>query len=118
MSFRVVTLLAALSSALVPVSPVSPTRAGKTSSREGCFSTYSTVCGEELFEFGEGYVLDDRAPVQDRDAIGELFGLVKVLRGEQYRRSLAGEFLHGLPHLDARLGVEPGHRFVEEDDRG
>ena len=29
---------------------------------------------------------------------------------------LLGEFLDGLPHLDAPLGVEPGRRLVEEDD--
>ena len=44
---------------------------------------------EELLELGEGAVLDDRALVQDRDAVGELLGLVEVLRGEQHGRAAA-----------------------------
>jgi hypothetical protein len=43
--------------------------------------------------------------------------LVQILRREQHRRAVLGEFLDGLPHLDARLGVEPGRRLVQEDDR-
>ena len=72
---------------------------------------------EQLLEFGEGAVLDDRALVQDRDAVGELLGLVEVLGGEQHGRAALGELLDGLPHLDPRLGVEAGGGFVEEDDR-
>src|SRR5215469_17196941 len=72
---------------------------------------------EQLFEFGKGAVDDDPSLVEDRDPVGELFGLVQVLRCQQHRRALLGEFLDGLPHLDARLGVEPGRRLVEEDDR-
>src|SRR6266851_2571192 len=79
-------------------SPASPTTAKKTSSREGCFSTYSTL-------------------VEDRDPVGKLFGLVQVLSGEQHGRAALGELLDGLPHLDARLRVQPGRRLVEEDDR-
>jgi hypothetical protein len=55
--------------------------------------------------------------VEDRDPVGELFGLVEVLGGEQHGRAALGEFPDGLPHLDARLRVQPGRRFVEEDDR-
>ena len=72
---------------------------------------------EERLEFGERAVLDDGALVQDRDPVGELFGLVEVLGREQHRGAAAGELLDGLPHLEARLGVEPRRRFVEEDDR-
>jgi hypothetical protein len=72
---------------------------------------------EQLLELGEGAVHDDPALVQDRDPVGELFGLVQVLGGEQHRRAALGELLDGLPHLDARLRVEPGRRLVEEDDR-
>jgi hypothetical protein len=35
-----------------------------------------------LLEFGEGAVLDDRALVQDRDAVGKLLGLIEVLGGQ------------------------------------
>src|SRR5918993_1308288 len=37
---------------------------------------------EQLLEFGEGSVGDDPSLVQDRDPVGQLFGLVQVLRGE------------------------------------
>ena len=46
---------------------------------------------------------DDATLVEDRDLVGELFGLVEVLGGEQHRGAPAGEFLDGLPHLDAAL---------------
>ena len=72
---------------------------------------------EQLLELGEGAVGDDPALVEDRDPVGELLGLVEVLRGEQHRGALAGELLDGLPHLDPRLRVEPGGRLVEEDHR-
>ena len=87
------------------------------SSRVGCLSTYSTLAGGGLFQFGEGAVRDDPPLVEDRDPVGELFGLVEILRREQHRRAVLGEFLDGLPHLEASLGVEPGRRLVEEDDR-
>ena len=72
---------------------------------------------EELLELGEGAVGDDPSLVQDRDPVGELFGLVQVLRGEQHRRALPGELLDAVPHLDASLRVEPGGRLVQEDHR-
>src|SRR5215207_2864780 len=72
---------------------------------------------EQLLELGEGAVGDDPTLVEDRDPVGELFGLVQILRREQHRRAVLCEFLDGLPHLDARLGVEPGRRLVEEDHR-
>jgi hypothetical protein len=55
--------------------------------------------------------------VEDGDLVGELFGLVQVLGGEQHGGALAGELPDRLPHLDAPLRVEPGRRLVEEDHR-
>ena len=55
--------------------------------------------------------------MQDRDPVGELLGLVQVLRAEQHRRALPGEFLDAVPHFDARLRVESGGRLVQEDHR-
>ena len=72
---------------------------------------------EELLQLGEGAVRDDPSLVEDRDPVGELLGLVQVLRGEQHRRALPGELLDAVPHLDARLRVEPGGRLVQEDHR-
>ena len=69
-----------------------PTMARKMSSRVGCFSTYSTSAGGSSgLELGEGAVGDDPALVQDRDPVGEVLGLVEVLRREQHRGALAGE---------------------------
>lgn len=44
---------------------------------------------EEPLELGEGAVHDDPTLVEDRDPVGQLLGLVQVLRGEQHRRSVA-----------------------------
>ena len=44
---------------------------------------------EQLLELGEGAVHDDPALVEDRDPVGELLGLVEVLRREQHRRAAA-----------------------------
>jgi hypothetical protein len=77
-----------------PSAPVAPTMARKTSSRVGCFSTYSTSGGrQELLELGEGAVGDDPPLAEDRDPVGEMFGLVQVLRGEQHRRALPASSL-------------------------
>ena len=66
----------------------SPTTAKKTSSRVGCFSTYSTLAGgSSCLELGQGAVDDDPALVQDRDPVGQLLGLVQVLGREQHGRA-------------------------------
>ena len=62
---------------------------------------------EEPFQLGEGAVRDDASLVEDRDPVGELFGLVQILGREQHRRALPGELLDRVPHLDARLGSSP-----------
>ena len=48
---------------------------------------------EELLQLGEGAVRDDPSLVEDRDPVGELFGLVEVLRGEQHRGALPASSL-------------------------
>src|SRR5260221_1604874 len=72
---------------------------------------------EQVLEFGEGPVHDDPTLVEDRDPVGELFGLVQILRREQHCNAALGEFLDALPHLDARLRAEAGRRLAGEDDR-
>src|SRR3989440_10824067 len=42
----------------------------------------------QLLQLGGSAVHDDPALVENRDPVGELFGLVQVLRGEQHRRPL------------------------------
>src|SRR6266545_3779457 len=77
--------------------PASPVRAfvtddGKEDVLEGRLLLDVLDLGgrEELFQLGEGAVGDDPALVEDRDPVGELFGLVQVLRGQQHRRALPG----------------------------
>lgn len=72
---------------------------------------------EELLEFGQGAVLDDRAAVQDRDPISQMLGLVQGLSRQQHGDAVVGEVSDGLPDLVARLRVQSGGRLVEEDDR-
>ena len=62
-----------------------------------------------------GALGDDAAAVDDRDAVGELVGLVEVLRGEQHGRARRDEPADGVPHLRAGARVEAGGRLVEED---
>ena len=57
---------------------------------------------------------DDLAAVDDRDAVGELVGLVEVLGAEQHGRALRGERADDVPHLVARARVQAGRRLVEE----
>nr|BFF10470.1 hypothetical protein GCM10025699_17730 [Microbacterium flavescens] len=72
--------------------------------------------GQQLLQLGERAVGDDAALVEDRDPVGELLGLVEVLRGQQDGRPIRGELLDGIPHLDARLRIETRGGFVEEHD--
>ena len=57
---------------------------------------------------------DHPAVVDDRDPVGELVGLVEVLRGQQHRRALGDERADDVPHLVAPARVEAGRRLVEE----
>ena len=53
--------------------------------------------------------------MKNGDPICELLSLVEILRGEQNGGPLLGELLNDLPHVDARFGVEPRGRLIEED---
>jgi hypothetical protein len=61
---------------------------------------------------------DDAAAVDDADVVGELVGLLQVLRGEEDRRTLVVERPHLLPDGLATDRVEAGRRLVEEEDAG
>ena len=59
---------------------------------------------------------DDRAGVDDQDAVAERVGLVEVVGGEEDRRPpLLAQPADVLPEVGPRLRVEPGGRLVEED---
>ena len=58
---------------------------------------------------------DDAAAIDDHELGGEPVRLFEVVSGEEDRHLLlAGEPLDLLPELRARLGIETGGRFVEE----
>jgi hypothetical protein len=103
---------------VVPYLSFDPTTAKKHVFEGGLLLNVLDLGGrQQPLELGQGAVDDDPALVQDRDPVGELFGLLQVLGGEQHGRAARGEFPDGPQHLDARLRVQPGRRLVEEDDR-
>ena len=62
-----------------------------------------------------GRALGDHLAVVDHgDPVGELVGLVEVLRAEQDRGPLGDQRADDVPDLVARARVEPGRRLVEE----
>jgi hypothetical protein len=58
---------------------------------------------------------DHCAAVDHGDAVGELVGLVEVLRRQQHRRPRPGEPSDGLPHPRPGAWVQARGRLVEED---
>ena len=65
-----------------------------------------------------GALRGDAAVVDDRDPVREAVGLLEVLGGEQDRRALVGERLHGLPDREPAARVQARGRLVEEDHLG
>ena len=59
---------------------------------------------------------DDLPVIDDRDVVGEPIGLLEVLGRQQQRRAARDQLLDQRPHLEATAGIEPGRRFVEEED--
>ena len=59
--------------------------------------------GKQLLELGQGAVDDDASLVKDRYPVGEMLGLVQVLRREEYGCAGPGELGDGIPHLQTRL---------------
>jgi hypothetical protein len=53
--------------------------------------------------------------VEDGDPVGELVGLVEVLRGQEDGDAAGREVADAVPHLPAAARVEPGRGLVEED---
>ena len=60
----------------------------------------------------------DLSLAHHRDAVGELLGLVEVVRREQDGLAERAERADHLPRRAARLRVEAGRRLVEEDEVG
>ena len=74
------------------------------------------AAGDPLLELPGGSLRDDASSVEDRDAVGELVGLLEVLRGEEHRGAVTDQVVDDLPHGAAAARVEAGSRLVEEDD--
>ncbi len=69
-------------------------------------------------ELVAGALGDDLAVVDNRDAVGELVGLVQVLGGQQHGGARGHQRAHDLPNLVAAARVQTGGGFVEEDQLG
>ena len=73
------------------------------------------VARDPLLELGRRSFGDDRAVVDDQDAVGERVGLIHVVRGEEHRRSqLVAELADMGPEVGPALRIEPGRGLVEE----
>ena len=58
---------------------------------------------------------DEVAARDDPDAVGELLGLLEVLRGEEHGRAVVVQRSHLAPQRGAARGIEAGRRLVEEE---
>ena len=61
---------------------------------------------------------DESAGHQHADAVGEVLGLIEVVRRQQHGGPARAEFADQLPGLAAGRRVEPGGRLVEEQQVG
>ena len=65
-------------------------------------------------ELGRGALGDRAAVVDDHDPVGQVVGLVEVLRREHDVGAVGDELADGLPEPDAAGRVESGRRLVEQ----
>ena len=61
---------------------------------------------------------DDATLVDHHDVVGELIGFFEVLRGEQHSGALRHQPLDDTPQTQSRTRIEPGRRFIKEQDGG
>ena len=92
---------------------------GTSRSSSPCSSCSSTVSPPmRALSCRGGAGRDDAAAVEHRDAVGELVGLLEVLRREEHGRARVGERADDVPQLAPAAGVESRRRLVEEEDLG
>ena len=71
----------------------------------------SPTCDDDL---GDG-------AVREQFAVGNVgepmaaFGFIHVMRGDEKGQSLGGELMNLFPKIAARFGIDPGRRFVEQE---
>ena len=61
---------------------------------------------------------NDATVIDDRDAVGQLVGLLEVLRGQKHGRAGLIQASHLFPQGESTHGVESGGGFVEEQHGG
>src|SRR5262249_31645185 len=66
------------------------------------------AAGDAPFQLVGGALGDDAAVVEDGDSVGELVGLVEVLRREEDGDAAGGELADVVPHLTVAARVESG----------
>ena len=74
------------------------------------------AAGDSLLELLRAALGDQPSAVEDGDPVGELVGLIEVLRGEEHGRAVVGQALHDLPHRATTARIKAGGRLVEKDD--
>ena len=72
---------------------------------------------DPALELVGGTAGDGHPAVEHHDVVGELVGLLHVLRGQQQGHPLPDPVGDGLPQPEPAVRVEPGGRLVEEDHR-
>ena len=82
-------------------------------------ATFTSSRSPPTFAFSSAGVPggDDPAVVEHDDPVGELVGLLEVLRREHEGRAAGDELAHQVPELAAGGRVEAGRRLVEEEHR-
>ena len=93
---------------------VAATRAVVPGSGCGAFDLDGGVGQRALLNLARRAHGDDAAFIDDGHAVAELLGLFDVVRGEQDGALLAAQVLHQLVNFQARLRIEAGGRFVQE----
>ena len=71
--------------------------------------------GHPPLQLRGGALGDQPATVEDPDPVGELVGLLEVLRGQQHRHAVGDLLAHDRPQVATAARVEAGRRLVEED---
>lgn len=61
---------------------------------------------------------DEPALVDDVDAVGELVGLVQILRGQEHRGPGTDQGADQVPHLQAAARIDAGGRLVQKQHLG
>ena len=72
------------------------------------------VAANAVLQLIGGACRDDLSLVDDDDLVGELVGLLEVLRGEQQRGTTSHQRADDVPHPVAAARVETGRGLVEE----